>query len=177
MVDDSLLISLANRLLVLGSKTTSSLSFLSSSFFSFYFFLHSSCFVFIPFPLTLLFFSLTFYFSLSFLFLLVHSLPPLTLSDNCFTLLLWVFLGICHEIAYGFLASCLASCPTWTSKFLIGNFVLLWLDMHTCINLVNVSSSLVVVFYKLGPWLGGRLDGPPWSLFKWFPGWDLQPWP
>ena len=107
----------------------------------------------------------------------LHSLPPLTRGDNCFTLLLWVFLGICHEIAYGFLASCLASCPTWTSKFLIANFVLLWLDMHTCINLVNVSSSLVVVFYKLGPWLGGRLDGPPWSLLKWFPGWDLQPLP
>ena len=113
-------------------------------------------------------------FSLSFLFLLLHSLPPLTCGDNCFTLLLWVFLGICHEIAYGFLASCLASCPTWTSKFLIGNSVLLWLDMHTCLNLVNVSSSLVVVFYKLGPWLGGRLHGPPWSTHLSFKLYNLM---
>ena len=82
---------------------------------------------------------------------------------------------LAQKVPVGLLAICLANWPTYTSKFLIANSVLFWCDIVTCMSCTNISSSLVVFSYRLGSWLGGWWDGPPW--LKLFPGWDLQPWP
>jgi len=60
-------------------------------------------------------------------------------------------------------ANCLANWLTCTSRFLMEDSVFLWFDRETCMNWVSVSSNLVVLSYKSGPWLEGLLLDFCWS--------------
>ena len=95
------------------------------------------------------------------------------LVRNALHFFLGFFLVLAPKILVDLSASCLASWPTCTFRFLMADSMLLWFDNETCINWVIVSSSLVVISYKSGLWLEGRMDGPSWSLLKLFPGWNL----
>jgi len=162
----SLLASLDNWLLVLVGKTFSPLSLLSS-------FSSSPSYLFLFSPSSML----------------TSSIAPLSLFSLSAFSLIWLLVRTALHSSLGFFsvlapklsmdisANCLANWLTCTSRFLMANSVLLWFDRETYINWFKVSSSLVVFSYKLGLWLGGRLDETLWFLLKLFPRWDLQPWP
>jgi len=164
MVDGSLLLSLATWLLVFGSQLTSSLSYLSFFYFSLFIFLFIHFFSLCSFSSSL---SSSFSTSLSVFSSIFSTLShPWLLVTTTLHSSFGFFSVFATKFPVDFSSSFLVNCPTWISRLFIADSVLLWLDIDTCINWVNVSFSLVVLSYKLGPWLGGRLDGALWFLLN-----------